>query len=57
LYVAENGTLRKVDEKYVERFLLEKDGEDQLDRSCEKLSIIPSQIGEEYPTQSKKKEG
>jgi hypothetical protein len=37
--------------------VLEKDGEDQLDRSCEKLrSITKSQAGGEYPANSKKKE-
>ena len=37
---------------------LEKDGEEQLDRSCEKWRRIAySQGGEEYPTYSKKKEG
>ena len=31
--------------------MLEKDGKDQLDRSCEKLrSITESQGAEEYPT-------
>jgi hypothetical protein len=36
----------------------EKDGEDQLDRSCEKCSsITKGQGGVEYPTNSKKKEG
>ena len=36
--------------------MLEKDGEDQLDRSCEKCrSISKSRGGEEYPTD--KKEG
>jgi hypothetical protein len=36
---AENWTLRAVDQKHLESFanvVLEKDGEDQLDRSCEK---------------------
>jgi hypothetical protein len=34
---AETWTLRKVDQKYLESFeMLEKNGEDQLDRSCEK---------------------
>jgi hypothetical protein len=37
--------------------MLEKNGEDQLDRSCEKLSITQSQGGEEYPTYNKKKKG
>jgi hypothetical protein len=38
--------------------LLEKDGEDQLDRSYEKLECTAySQVGEEYPTHRKKKEG
>jgi hypothetical protein len=34
----ETGTVRKVNQEYLESFgsvLLEKDGEDQLDRSCE----------------------
>ena len=36
--------------------VLEKDGEDWLDRSCEKWkSITMSQGGNEYPTQNKKK--
>jgi len=31
--------------------VLEKDGEDQLDRSCEKRrSVTQSQVAEEYPT-------
>jgi len=33
--------------------LQEKDGEDQLDRLCEKLSITQSKRGEEYPTYNK----
>jgi hypothetical protein len=38
--------------------LANKDGEDQLDRSCEKLRIITeSQGAEEYPTWNKKTEG
>jgi len=38
LYGAETWTLRAADQKYLESFeiLLEEDGEDQLDRSCEK---------------------
>jgi hypothetical protein len=37
--------------------VLEKDGEDQLDRSCDKWkSITYSQGGEEYPAYNKKKE-
>jgi len=39
LYGAETWTLRAVDQKYLESFeivVLEKDGEDQLDRSREK---------------------
>ena len=37
--------------------VLKKDGEDHLDRSCEKRrSVTKSQEGEEYPTYSKKKE-
>ena len=37
-YGAETWTLRTADEKYLESFemlMMEKDGEDQLDRSCE----------------------
>jgi hypothetical protein len=38
--------------------VLEKDGEDQLDWSCEKWrSITESQRGEEYPTHSETREG
>ena len=39
LYGAETWTLRAAEQKYLESFemwCLEKDGEDQLDRSCEK---------------------
>jgi hypothetical protein len=39
LYGAETCTLRAVDQKHLESFenvVLEKDGKDQLDRSCEK---------------------
>ena len=37
---------------------MEKDGEDQLDRSCEKWrSVTESQWEEEYPTWNKKTEG
>jgi hypothetical protein len=36
--------------------VLEKDGEGQLDRSCEKWSVTQSRGGEEYPTYIKKKE-
>ena len=49
LYGAETWTLRKVDRKYLGSFevVLEKDGEDHLDRSCEKCrSIAKSQGGE-----------
>jgi len=36
--------------------MLEKDGKDQLDRSCEKLrSITESQGAEEYPTWIRKR--
>jgi hypothetical protein len=31
--------------------VLEKDGEDQLDQSCEKWSITKSQAAEKYPEQ------
>jgi hypothetical protein len=38
--------------------VLEKDGEDQLDRSCEKWrSVTLSEWPEEYPTRNKKTEG
>jgi hypothetical protein len=38
--------------------VLEKNGEDQLDQSCEKWrSITQSQGGEEYPIYNKKKQG
>jgi hypothetical protein len=39
LYGAETWTIRAVDEKHLESFemwCLEKDGDDELDRSCEK---------------------
>jgi hypothetical protein len=38
LYGAETWTLRTVDQKHLESYeiVLENDGEDQLDRSCEK---------------------
>ena len=36
LYGAETWTLRATDQKHLESFEMEKDGEDQLDRSCEK---------------------
>jgi len=35
---------------------LEKDGEDQLDRSCEKWSITNGQEEEEYPKPIKKED-
>jgi hypothetical protein len=37
--------------------VLEKDGEEELDRSCEKISVTQSQGGKEYPTNNIKKEG
>jgi hypothetical protein len=38
--------------------VLEKDREDQLDRSCEKLRRVKKSQGrEKYPTNNKKKEG
>jgi len=38
--------------------VLEKDGEDQFDRSREKkASVIKSKGGEEYPANNKKTEG
>ena len=38
--------------------VLEKDGKDQLDRSCEKWrSVTESQVAEEYPTWNKETEG
>jgi hypothetical protein len=40
------------------KVVLEKDGEDQLDQSCEKCrSITKGQGGEGCPTNSKEKEG
>jgi hypothetical protein len=42
----------------VSHLVLEKDGEDQLNRSCEKLrSVSQSQEEMEYPTYSTNKEG
>jgi hypothetical protein len=35
--------------------VLEKHREDQFDTSCEILSITKNKIGEEYPTNNKKK--
>jgi len=37
--------------------VLVKDGEEELDRSCEKRSVTQSQGGKEYPTDNKKEEG
>jgi hypothetical protein len=37
--------------------VLEKNGENQVDRSREKWSITKNQGGEEYPTNNKKKDG
>jgi hypothetical protein len=37
--------------------MLGKDGEDQLDRSCENEVLQKSQGGEKYPTNSEKTEG
>ena len=57
---AESWTLRKVDPKHLEvlKVVLKKDGEDQLDRSCEKLrSITWNQGGNGGSTYNKKKEG
>jgi len=36
LFGAETWTLRAADQKYLGSSEMEKDGEDQLDRSCEK---------------------
>ena len=36
--------------------MLEKDGEDHLDRSCEKLSVRESQGVDGYPVYNKKEE-
>ena len=36
--------------------VLEKDGEDYLDRSCEKLCVTESQGGDGYPVYTKKEE-
>jgi len=53
LYGAKTWTLRVVDQKHLESFwnvVLEKDGEDQFDQSCEKWRIITYSRGtEEYP--------
>ena len=44
--------------KNFQNVVLEKDGEDQMDRSCEKWrSVTYSQGGEKYITYNKKKEG
>jgi hypothetical protein len=37
--------------------VVEKDAEDQLVCSCDKLSITMSKGGEQYPTKNKKKKG
>jgi hypothetical protein len=53
LYTSETGS--EIPGKF-SNVVLEKNGEDQLDRSCEKWrSITQSQGGEEYPTYNKKK--
>jgi hypothetical protein len=53
LYGAETWTLREKKSETAGKFpnvVLEKDGEDQLDRSCEKRSsVTQSQRGKEYP--------
>jgi hypothetical protein len=56
LYDAENWTLRSTVQKYFESYEVGKDGADQLDGSCEKLSVITQSQGKkEHPTY--KKEG
>ena len=40
LYSAETWTLRAADQKNLESFVMEKDGEDQLDRSREKWRSV-----------------
>ena len=62
LYGAETWTLReKKTSETVGKFsnmVLEKDGEDQLDRSCKKRSSVTrSQRGKEYPSYNEKSEG
>ena len=59
MYGAETWTRRKVEAKYLEvSKCAEEDGEDQLDRSCEKRrSITWSQGRKEHPTYNKTKEG
>ena len=52
LYGTGNGTLRYIDQKYIEfkNVVLENNGEDKLDRSCEKRrSITNSQRRKEHP--------
>ena len=56
LFGRETWTLRKVAQKYfetLEKWCLENDVEDQLDRSCEKSSIAESQRGKKHPTYDK----
>jgi len=50
---------RKADQKYLtfRDVVPEKNGEDQLDQSCEERSITYSQGGEKYPANNTKKEG
>ena len=55
---AKTRTFRKADQKYPRKFwnvVLEKDGEDQLDRACGEWSIRHSQGEEEYPTKIKRR--
>jgi hypothetical protein len=49
LYGAETLELRTVDQRHLESFkvVLEKDGEDQLDRTCEKLRSVKTCRGKE----------
>jgi len=57
---AETWTLRKIDQKYLESFKMwcwRNDGEDELNRSCEKWSITQSQEGKVYPTYNIQKKG
>jgi hypothetical protein len=61
LYGAETWTLWEKTSETAGKFsnvVLEKDGEDQLDRSCEKRSnVTQSQRGKEYPSYNEKSEG
>ena len=50
-------TIRNIPPGKFRNLALKKDGEDQMDGSCEKLiSIKQSQGGQEYPTYNKNEE-